>query len=683
MPNAGVIAGLVRESQAYFREIEEGLARWLQDQGAVGVLAVPRKRLRSIRGAAGVIGLDGLARVAQQLEEAFEDVATGRVPEAQDASPLTNCTRLLKHYLENLAQSDGEISVNEEPLADAERQLGLWRGELIGTVAAEPVFSEEFIDVFREEARGHLLTIAQGLRGLTQRPNRRERLEAVRGALHTLKGAAGVIGLSQASRLAHELEDLIEEAYASPGAMDDELRQRLDATSQALARECGALESSAVEPAAGTEGAPVFRERRKKPRYDDPPGVVQVRVPIDYLDEMGRLMGELTTQRANLEKSWGWGREDNNDAEQALQEIARTASAMEDCLARMRRAPLATIAGRLHRTVRATAERLGKQAGLSIEGDEVEMDRAALEELAGPLEHLLRNAVDHGVEPRDYRVAAGKPAEGRIRVRAYAAGSQVVIEVSDDGEGMDVAAIRRKAIAAGELAEEEALEMSDAETLNLAFSMGLSTAGDVSETSGRGIGLAVVKESLDRLRGYATVESRTGEGTTFRLGLPLSYARPAMMRVIEVGIASGVYAVPAESVTRVLRLAQGSLERAGSKQVLRLGEETVPAIHLEHVLNGAERSTSEEMEMDAHSAVLLVEAGGRRTAWIVDRLGGMPEVSVRKLPDLLGKVRCILGAVVAGDEDVMLVIDAAGLMIEANKPKKAEAEIVYLSSKAS
>jgi two-component system chemotaxis sensor kinase CheA len=301
------------------------------------------------------------------------------------------------------------------------------------------------------------------------------------------------------------------------------------------------------------------------------------------------------------------------------------------------------------------------------------------------LEHLLRNAVDHGLEEASLRVAAGKPAAGRIRVRTRTEGAQLVVEVADDGGGINTARLRFKAVESGFLSLEDVLELSDAETLNLAFTAGLSTAPRVSEISGRGMGLAIVKEAVNRLGGRKVVESTVGEGTTFRLILPIRAGGSAAVRILEASTASGHYAIPAEAVVRVLRLAPEQFDWVEGQFVLALGDERIPLLYLDEVLGWQ----YEAAEPGAHSQVLLVESGGRRVAWIVDQIGGMPEVTIRRLDgvmNVVGPLPGISGAVFAGDS-VMLMLDVTSLVAAAAPVPAASRfthlEEPYLASKAS
>jgi chemotaxis protein histidine kinase CheA len=669
IPMTQAVAALARESRPYFLEIEAGLEQWQADPGNPAILGQARKRLRSIWGAAGLLELEGLAEAARQFNGILESAAgpggagkahDGRVPVS--ARPLVQCARLMQGHLEDVAQGEaGDTRLNA-----ALGQLQLWLGMQGGVRGHAAHLSGQFVDVFREEAWAHLGAITKGLRELKRVIRRPEQADAARNALHTLKGAAGVIGLYEASAVAHELEDLMEEARemrdAGAGSLD-EIQACLQEVFHQLARCCGV-------PAGANLGYSAEETESREP-HAAAAGELHVRLPLRSLDHLAGLATELAALPAQ---------NDRREQGQLKTELIAV-------IGRLRCAPFVTLEDRLRRTVAAAALRLGKDAVLEFEGGAADIDRGLIEELTAPLEHLLRNAVDHGLEDASLRVAAGKSAAGNIRVRTYVQGEQFVVEVADDGCGVNTARLRRKAVEKGILPLEDALELSEAEATNLVFAAGLSTANQVSELSGRGVGLAIVKQTVDRLGGQKVVESRIGLGTTFRLILPMRTGHPAAVRVLEAGTASGVYAIRASAVVRVLRLAQGRLEWDAGQRVLVLGDERFPALLMDEALGRNDAGAEPEVQCPA----LLLESKGRRIAWIVDRIGGMPEVTVRPLgavTSLLGALPGVGGVVMSGDE-AMLMLDVEQLvelaLVSREVPSPVESSYSYweLESKAS
>lgn len=322
---------------------------------------------------------------------------------------------------------------------------------------------------------------------------------------------------------------------------------------------------------------------------------------------------------------------------------------IEDKLMRLRMLPLRHIASRIHRTVRVTAERLNKPVNFIIDGEDAEIDKTAIEELAGPLDHILRNAIDHGIESVADRIAAGKPEQGSIVLRAYHERAQVVLQLQDDGRGLNPEKLRQKALRTGLVSEEESKHLSEGELYNLIFLPGFSTAAELSDISGRGVGLDVVKATVSKMRGTLSVSSELGRGTTFTIRLPMTQA---LTRVVLVRSGVDMYAIPLSSINQVLRVELDQMELVGRRPMLRLGGKTVPTIHLAEVVG----QSSQESNMAKMKAVVLA-IGEQRLALMVDQVLEAREVVVKPLSGLLGRVYGVIGATLMGDGSVVLVMN--------------------------
>lgn len=323
---------------------------------------------------------------------------------------------------------------------------------------------------------------------------------------------------------------------------------------------------------------------------------------------------------------------------------------VEDRLMRLRMLPLRNISARLHRTVRVTAERRNKRVDLHVEGEAVELDKTVLEEIAGPLDHILRNAVDHGIEPASSRRAAGKREAGVITLRAYHEGTQVVLQIKDDGAGLDPARLRQAAVRMGYVSEHESHNVSDQELFGLIFLPGFSTASELSEVSGRGVGLDVVKVAVSKMKGTLSVTSERGRGTTFTIRLPMTLA---LTRVVLVKSANETYAIPLGGISQILRIEPEQLERVGRKLVLRLGGRIVPATHLAEVVG---MQLPPDANLTRLKAVVL-NIGDQRIALMVDQVLEAREVVVKALGSLLGRVHGVIGATLMGDGSVVLILN--------------------------
>jgi two-component system chemotaxis sensor kinase CheA len=330
-------------------------------------------------------------------------------------------------------------------------------------------------------------------------------------------------------------------------------------------------------------------------------------------------------------------------------------SELQSEVLRVRMLPVSALFDSLPRMVRDLARDLGKEAGVAIRGADTEVDRAVLEQMRGPLTHLVRNALDHGLESPEERVRGGKPRGGTIGITASQRGGALIVEIQDDGAGIDAVRVRAAAVEKGVLTPDAARAMSDREAISLIFGSGLSTAPTVTDVSGRGVGLDVVRESVERLQGSIEVDSRLGEGTTFTLTLPVSVATTQSLLVRSGG---QTFAIPLPSVSRILRIAPESVATAQGRSVVAIEGEPVMVTPLAGVL-GLDR---EESNGGGTRPAVLLRSGNRSVALTVDELLGSQDLVVKNLPAPLLRVRGLGGATILGSGDVVVVVNVADLV---------------------
>ncbi len=340
---------------------------------------------------------------------------------------------------------------------------------------------------------------------------------------------------------------------------------------------------------------------------------------------------------------------------------SRLTGEMQDKLMRVRMVPLAHLSSRLHRTVRHTANGLGKQVRLILEGENTDLDKTVLDAMSEPLLHLLRNAIDHGIEDAETREAAGKPTIGTIRVQAYPESTQIVIRVSDDGRGIDHETIRAAAVSRGFLTAEAAAIAAPDELTDLLFQTGFSTAERVSEISGRGVGLDIVKVMVERLKGTVSLASTPGEGTKFTVRLPLTLA---VIRALMVLAEGQTFALPLGSITQILRLDPDQCSKIGGQDVVRLGSETLPMFTLAKRLGLHGIS-----EQTPRSPAVVVSVADRRYVVVLDRILGGREVVVKSLGTHVRHAPGIAGATLMGDGSVVLILDPTELCAPARSSR--------------
>lgn len=419
----------------------------------------------------------------------------------------------------------------------------------------------------------------------------------------------------------------------------------------ALAEPAAPAASSRSPAAEGSSGT------KKKTKDKDRMSARQtVRVGIDRLDQLMNLVGELVITKTRLEQLLAL--HTGSEIEEALKGLGRISSTLQDVVMQARMVPVAQVFNRFPRMIRDMAKELGKEINLVISGEETELDRRVIDELADPLVHIIRNAVDHGLEDTAARVAAGKPPQGRLDLLAYYEGNSVVIEVKDDGRGISLEKLKEAALKGGFITPAEAETMGEEETLNLIFAPGFSTASQVSSISGRGVGLDAVRAKIESLNGTIDVETELGVGTVFRIKIPLTLA---IIQALLINLGPEVYALPLERVEEIRRAEEVAIKSIQGKEVITIRGEVIPLVHLREILEVAG-----EAEGRGEDFLVIVQTEQQRLALLVDDLVGQKEIVIKPLGRLLTRISLWAGATILGDGKVALILDTDYLLSGSN-----------------
>ena len=585
------------------------------------------------------------------------------------------------------------------------------------------------VPIFVEEAHDLLARAASELATWRALPQEGANAHALERTLHTLKGSARMAGAMRLGDLTHQMESRIlqaEEGGQAAFGLFDELAGALDHLGDVVAQLGGApapvpAEASVqVAPAEGEASTPQLRvraevidhlaneagelsiarsrlegevqgfkhgvadlaenvgrlraqlreveiqaETQMQARLSQVQDVQSAFDPLEFdrftrLQELTRMLAEsvndVSTVQQNLEQGL-------YEAQAALSAQARVNRTLVQSLLHVRMVPVSSLAERLYRIVRQTAKEVGRRVNLEIEGERVEMDRGVLEKMTAPLEHLLRNAIAHGIEEPGSRLAAGKPEIGEIRLDARQAGNEIVLRLSDDGAGIDLDAVRAKAEALGLVQAGEAA--TEAELLETLFAAGFSTATELTQVAGRGIGMDVVRAEVADLGGRIEVATVKGRGTTFTLYLPLTLA---VTQTVLIKAAAEDYVVPSEMVEQVQQLKAHALEAAYAAGEVRWGGNVYPFFYLPRLLGEAEHGPS----VQAYNAVLLLRHGAHRVAIHVDEIVGNREIVVKNSGPQLARVPGMAGATVMGSGRVVLILNPVLAASHLHAPRGAE-----------
>jgi len=559
----------------------------------------------------------------------------------------------------------------------------------------------QYRNLFLSEAREYLKTINATVVALEESPEDRAGIDTLFRGSHSLKGMAASMEYTDIVEVAHAMEDLMirvrdaglpfdtgvadlllegtdlidrlmseVEAEREPRTPTGDLPQRLSCYPPAPAAAAPAAATGSAADAdtaaaetnlAGTGGAFGAGTAEQERMPAQPPGDAErgkdaelstVRVRTELLDHLINLTGELITNKhrlLNIGRDLG-----SAPLNEAVTETSKLLRALHDEVMKVRLMPFDAICDRFQRSVRALAKRSGKDLHFELEGREIGLDRGILEGLTDPLNHMLRNAVGHGMEESSERLAAGKPAKGTVKLSVARDRDRVLITVSDDGRGMAPQQMIAAAIRKGLITPEEAEQLSPRQALMLCCIPGFSTAQEVTDVSGRGVGMDAVNSSIQKLGGSLTIESEPGRGTRFTLTLPMTIAIIHAL-VVQCGAIKG--AVPVTAVLRTVELRREQMATVGKRRVFYLDDEAIPLLSLNRVLG-----LPLGRFPDGIVPLFVTEAKGRRVGIIVDRLLGQHELFIKPLGRPLAKLQGVAGGAILGDGEVVTLLDVADLL---------------------
>ncbi|WQX63269.1 chemotaxis histidine kinase/response regulator CheAY2 [Helicobacter pylori] len=470
--------------------------------------------------------------------------------------------------------------------------------------------------------------------------------------------------LDYANMSAEEVEAEIERLLNKRQEADKERRAQKKQEDQAKpkqevapAKETPKTETPKAPKAETKAKAKADTEENKAPSI----GVEQtVRVDVRRLDHLMNLIGELVLGKNRLIRIYS-DVEERYDGEKFLEELNQVVSSisavttdLQLAVMKTRMQPVGKVFNKFPRMVRDLSRELGKSIELIIEGEETELDKSIVEEIGDPLIHIIRNSCDHGIEPLEERRRLNKPETGKVQLSAYNEGNHIVIKISDDGKGLDPVMLKEKAVEKGVISERDAEGMSDREAFNLIFKPGFSTAKVVSNVSGRGVGMDVVKTNIEKLNGIIEIDSEVGVGTTQKLKIPLTLA---IIQALLVGVQEEYYAIPLSSVLETVRISQDEIYTVDGKSVLRLRDEVLSLVRLSDIFK-----VDAILESNSDVYVVIIGLADQKIGVIVDYLIGQEEVVIKSLGYYLKNTRGIAGATVRGDGKITLIVDVGAMM---------------------
>ncbi len=615
--------------------------------------------MHTLKGGAGFLNLTSIVEIAHKIEDIFNKLRNDELQlNSEMMDVILEGIDKLKEGLERLKEED-EIPDEDEVKEIVSKLEAILEGKSpseASSSSSEEESQGEGSDSLNLEDFEFVEGVDEDIKELIKKFGAKDLAELLED----------IILLAPEERppleVVEKLEKLIEEGkdikdLIRPKRKEETQEEKKEETQQTSSQQPQKQEEA--KPAQTTQ--PVKKEEQKKvekkKKSDKKEDVI--RVDVERVEVLMNLVGELVLDRNRIVKlASSLTVEQNKKDESTLEELieaingmSRTVSDLQDAVMKLRMQPVKKIFSKFPRIVRDLAKKLNKKVQLILEGEDTEIDRSILDKLEDPLIHLVRNAIDHGIEPPEERVKKGKPEVGTIKLGAYQEGDRIIIYIEDDGRGIDPEKVKQKAIEKGLITPEQAANMSDKEAFELIFLPGFSTAEKVSDVSGRGVGMDVVASTIHALRGNIEIESQPGKGTKIIMKLPLTVA---IIRTLMVAVNDRIFAIPLFSVVEIVRYRPENVKKVGHFKSLMLRDE----VYLLFTLNELfEIEDKKEKEF-----VVIVKVGEKNIAIAVEELFGEEEIVIKPLGELLEDVKGIAGATITGDGKVVLIVDPNSLI---------------------
>ena len=646
----------------------------------------------SLKGMAGTMGYKRMQNLTHDMENVFSEVRNGHIKvNAAMIDCLFQCLDALDEYLGNIQESGDEgTNDNEILIKDLTSMLSgnTGKAEEVKTETKEAAQTEtsekeKWKEIVLGDAEKHVLAEAakqgKNIIGLTVYVQESCILKAARAFL-VFKALEDLGEVIVSNPSAQDIEDeKFEYEFSIIMVADCDAKKAIDAaayvseiqevvgslmtppTYEEAAQEAKeeAVEATAAVDVPVAEAAEAKKKETKAPaatteKKGKPVVNRTVRVDIEKLDVLMNLVSELIIAKNSLVSATNAEGAVNTGVNEHIEYLESVTTNLHESVMKVRMVPIESVVNKFPRMIRDLQKKLGKKMELYMSGEETELDRTVVDEIGDPLMHLLRNSADHGLESAAVRKERGKPEVGSIFLNAYQEGNNVVIEVRDDGNGIDVEAVRNKAIERGTITPEQAESMSEKEIINLLFLPSFSTAKQVSDVSGRGVGLDVVRSKIESLSGEVEVKSKLGVGSTWIIRLPLTLA---IIQALMVVVGGEKYAISLGNIQTIEDISPSDIKYVQSKEVITLRGNVIPLVRLNQVL-GIESTRKPDENMIA----VIVKKGDKQAGLIIDELMGQQEIVIKSLGKYINKSKEISGATILGDGEVALILDTNALL---------------------
>lgn len=677
----------IEEAKEHVQSLNECLLQIEKDPGDKAVLNEIFRVAHTLKGMSGTMGYSKMAKLTHDMENVLHAIRNDEIVITSDLiDVLFKCLDALENYVNSVVSSGGEGDKEYKSVIDSLNSILANKGCVASAPASEVTKKESvpadgnkystaklIIDEFEQNAINKAVDMQMNALKITIALNKGCLLKAARAFIvfQTLERYGEII---KSQPVVQDIEDEkfdFEFTVLVLSKEEDKLFiKELNSIAEVeeviityLSKKDGSSEAKAGnEQNAKDEAAAVSAVDEKandsseaaKPAANSAPRKTQrtVRVDIDRLDVLMNLVGELIITKTQLEDTDYVTKQ--QEYHEHLEYLERVTTSLNDAVMKVRMVPVETVFNRFPRMIRDISKDLGKEIELIMSGEETELDRTVIDEIGDPLIHLLRNSCDHGIESVEKRKQLGKKEVGKINLRAYQSGNNVIIEVEDDGSGINTEIVKKKAIERGIVTKEAAASLSQQEIIDFLFKPSFSTAEKITGLSGRGVGLDVVKTKIEQLGGSVEVESQLNKGSKFIIKLPLTLA---IYQALLVNVADEKYAIPLSSIYQIYNWNASEIKTVQKQEIILLRNMVVPITRLANALD----VPCEKVQNQKVIKIVIVRKGEKLTGLVVDGVIGQQEIVIKSLGKLLTGIKPLAGATILGDGNVALIVDVNSL----------------------
>ena len=679
----------IDETKEHLQNLNTQILELEQDPGNENTINEIFRAAHSLKGMAGTMGYKRMQTLTHDMENVFSEVRNGAIKvNSEMIDILFQCLDALDEYLTNIQQSADEGTNGNEALIKAlNEQMGAKNAEQPEEKKEQSAGSKSVssgakkwleikLDDTQKTVLGRAVTQGENVYGVNVIVHENCLLKAARAFL-VFKAVEKYGEIIVSNPNAQDIEDEkfelefaliivskseldpILDAIRNVSEIEDAIGEKMDVSEYIVEemkpQETAVAESDNAAKAADQTKQEAAKTKEKKQNAVSKPVVNRtVRVDIEKLDVLMNLVSELIIAKNSLVSASGADGTKSAGFHEQIEYLESVTTNLHESVMKVRMVPIESVVNKFPRMIRDLSKKLDKKMELYMTGEETELDRTVVDEIGDPLMHLLRNSADHGLESAELRKQRGKRETGSIFLNAYQDGNNVVIEVGDDGNGIDTEAVKLKAIERGVITPEQAENMPEKEIVDLLFSAGFSTAKVVSDVSGRGVGLDVVKSKIESLSGEVEVKTKLGEGSTFIIRLPLTLA---IIQALMVVVGGEKYAISLGSIQTLEDIPVSDIKLVQAKEVINLRENVIPLIRLNEILDVESSKGPDENLM-----VVIVKKGDKLAGLVVDELIGQQEIVIKSLGKCINKCKIISGATILGDGEVALILDTNAML---------------------